>query len=88
MTNAEALASLLVMLPAIWAAVHLGLSRFAELRSDRLERQGAPESDVTMLRKRARTLQDMSRLMPNWMLLILLFALAWRVILLILDLAC
>lgn len=87
MTCAGVIASLLVMLPAVWAAAHLGLSRLAELRADRLERRGEPEDGVKMLRNRARTLQDMSRLMPNWMLLILILALVWRIVLYVIELA-
>lgn len=86
MTGAEALASLLVLLPAIWAAVHLGLSRFWEIRAGWREKRGAPESEVDMLHNRARTLQDLSRLMPTGLLVILIPALVWRAILLVLSL--
>lgn len=79
MTRAEATASMLLLLPVIWAAVHLGLSRIAELQANRREKTvGTADDDVKMLRNRARTMQDMSRLMPNWMLLLLAIALVWR----------
>ncbi|MCR9123247.1 MAG: hypothetical protein NXH91_13350 [Phyllobacteriaceae bacterium] len=79
MTRPEAIASTLLLLPVMWAAVHLGLSRIAELQANRREKTvGTADDDVTMLRNRARTMQDMSRLMPNWMLLVLAMALIWR----------
>jgi len=78
MTKAEALATLLIMLPAIWAGVHLSLSRAAELKANSLEKRGASDADVAMLRNKARTFQDVSRLMPTGMLVVLMLGLIWR----------
>ncbi|MCA0947335.1 hypothetical protein CLG85_001725 [Yangia mangrovi] len=80
MSKWDALITLLVMLPAIWATTHLGISRLSEIKADHLEKDETTREKSQMLRKRAHVLQDMSRLMPNWMLAILALALFLRVI--------
>lgn len=78
MTRPEALSNLMIVAPALWSAVHLAASRWAEIKSDRLRAAGAPADQVEMATRRARMLQDFSRLMPNWMPAVLLVGLVWR----------
>ncbi|OWU85148.1 hypothetical protein ATO6_08895 [Oceanicola sp. 22II-s10i] len=78
MTRSEALAALIVMIPAVWGAAHLAWSRVTEIRADRLEARQGDAAEVTMLRQRARTLKDFSSLLPSWMLAVLIVGLVWR----------
>lgn len=78
MTFGEAASSLLILLAALWTAGHLAWSRMVEARALRMKRDGASDEDVDMTTKRSRTLQDMSRLMPTWLLGLLVLGLVWR----------